>query len=129
MGTLHLNGTLDLSGRLTLGDKVLVDGKEVLVALKFGEMPPHSIYGVPPSPPPPTEPIWASSSEAVHVQVIEKLVVVNGAICIQGVARTKGLVRAAPVKVTIGGVAVAVTMSWAQMPTASVMLTASGQSK
>lgn len=69
MGDLKLEGTLDLSGMLTLqpsGGKVLVGGAEALVVLPPLSKPPHCTDAAPViQPPPPAAPIDATPSVVI----------------------------------------------------------------
>lgn len=111
MGTLHLNGTLKLSGSLILGDKVTVDGTEAVVVAFTAT--PHSMSAPPPVPPPkPDDPLignlWVTISPNTRVTVKERAVAVDRAECIQGTAMMLRVLKAGDCKVTIDDAAVMV---------------------
>lgn len=92
---LKLSGTLEIGGRLSLGELVLIEEREILVRLTplpppFPPIPFHSDQGGPPHPPPaPGDPagryVWVIGSNNNGVTIGGKPVItVAGGVCVQG---------------------------------------------
>lgn len=141
MSELHLEGSLDLAGELTLGGVVFANGKKVLVVLKPPLLPlkppllpAHSAGGGPLSQPPPlptvaATDVWVTASSNTGVTIGAKAVVVVGGICEQGQALPRaGVVLPNQGTIKIDGVSVVVEQDKAQIATGTaVTLTHSGQ--
>lgn len=88
--SVNLNGTLDLSGMVVLGDKVLVGGVEALVVLPAPGTPRHATATapvlIPPPPSPPQDPglgVWITDSGNRSVRAGSRAMVTSGR-CVQG---------------------------------------------